>query len=105
MFENGEQVSYERGFEQVVGDSPAVASVLEQIKRVAPTDANVLIEGETGTGKELIARAGHNLSSLRGDLFVRLNCAAIPLDLLESELFGHEKGAFTGAVTQRIGRF
>src|SRR3977135_3274611 len=105
MFENGEKVSYERGFEQVIGDSRAVASVLAQIKRVAPTDANVLIEGETGTGKELIARAVHNVSSRRGHSFVRLNCAAIPLDLLESELFGHERGAFTGAVSQRIGRF
>ena len=105
MFTNGNQVSHERAFEQVVGDSAAVASVLEKIKRVAPTDANVLIEGETGTGKELIARAVHNLSSRRGQSFVRLNCAAIPQDLLESELFGHEKGAFTGAISQRIGRF
>ena len=105
MFTNGNQVSHERAFEQVIGDSAAVVSVLEQIKRVAPTDANVLIEGETGTGKELIARAVHNLSSRRGQSFVRLNCAAIPLDLLESELFGHEKGAFTGAISQRIGRF
>ena len=105
MFTSGDQVSYERVFEQVIGDSAAVVSVLEKIKRVAPTDANVLIEGETGTGKELIARAVHNLSSRRGHSFVRLNCAAIPLDLLESELFGHEKGAFTGAISQRIGRF
>ncbi len=105
MFTNSDQVSYERAFEQVIGNSAAVVSVLEQIKRVAPTDANVLIEGETGTGKELIARAVHNLSSRRGHSFVRLNCAAIPLDLLESELFGHEKGAFTGAISQRIGRF
>src|SRR3982075_1478858 len=104
MFTNGDQVSYERAFEQVIGDSAAVVSVLEQIKRVAATDANVLIEGETGTGKELIARAVHNLSPRRGRSFVRLNCAAIPLDLLESELFGHEKGAFTGAISQRIGR-
>ena len=105
MFTNSDQVSYERAFEQVIGDSAAVVSVLEKIKRVAPTEANVLIEGETGTGKELIARAVHNLSSRRGHSFVRLNCAAIPLDLLESELFGHEKGAFTGAISQRIGRF
>jgi formate hydrogenlyase transcriptional activator len=105
MFTSGDQVSYERVFEQVIGDSAAVVSVLEKIKRVAPTDANVLIEGETGTGKELIARAVHNLSFRRGHSFVRLNCAAIPLDLLESELFGHEKGAFTGAISQRIGRF
>jgi formate hydrogenlyase transcriptional activator len=105
MFTSGDQMSCERAFEQVIGDSAAVVSVLEQIKRVAPTDANVLIEGETGTGKELIARAVHNLSSRHGHSFVRLNCAAIPLDLLESELFGHEKGAFTGAISQRIGRF
>jgi len=79
--------------------------VLEQVERVAPTDSTVLIQGETGTGKELIAHAVHNISSRCGHSFVRLNCAAIPLDLLESELFGHEKGAFTGAIAQKIGRF
>src|SRR5579862_345065 len=100
-----EQVSDERRFEQVIGNSPALESVLEQVERVAPTDSTVLIEGETGTGKELIAHAIHNLSARCGRPFVRLNCAAIPLDLLESELFGHEKGAFTGAIGQKIGRF
>ena len=95
----------ERRFEQVIGNSSALEAVLEQIERVAPTGSTVLIQGETGTGKELIAHAIHNLSSRAGRPFVRLNCAAIPLDLLESELFGHEKGAFTGAIAQKIGRF
>jgi formate hydrogenlyase transcriptional activator len=104
-FGSGDQASYERKFEQVIGSSPALESVLEQVERVAPTDSTVLIQGETGTGKELIAHAIHNLSSRCGRAFVRLNCAAIPLDLLESELFGHEKGAFTGAIAQKIGRF
>src|SRR5437870_6976189 len=94
-----------RRFEQIIGNSSALESVLEQVERVAPTDATVLVQGETGTGKELIARAIHNLSSRCGRSFVKLNCAAIPLDLLESELFGHEKGAFTGAIAQKIGRF
>lgn len=85
--------------------SPALEAVLEQVERVAPTGSTVLIQGETGTGKELIARAVHNLSSRCGRPFVKLNCAAIPFDLLESELFGHEKGAFTGAIAQKIGRF
>jgi transcriptional regulator with GAF, ATPase, and Fis domain len=104
-FGNVDQSSYERRFEQVIGNSPALESVLEQVERVAPTDSTVLIQGETGTGKELIAHAIHNISSRCGRPFVRLNCAAIPLDLLESELFGHEKGAFTGAIAQKIGRF
>ena len=95
----------ERRFEQIIGASATLEAVLQQVERVAPTDSTVLIEGETGTGKELIARAVHNLSSRLGRPFVTLNCAAVPFDLLESELFGHEKGAFTGAVTQRTGRF
>lgn len=92
-------------FGQIIGRSPALESVLSEVRRVAPTDSTVLVLGETGTGKELIARAIHNLSSRCGRPFVRLNCAAIPFDLLESELFGHEKGAFTGAFVQKIGRF
>jgi formate hydrogenlyase transcriptional activator len=94
-----------RRFEQVVGNSPALESVFAQVELVAPTDSTVLILGETGTGKELIARAIHNISSRCGRQFIRLNCAAIPFDLLESELFGHEKGAFTGAIAQKVGRF
>jgi formate hydrogenlyase transcriptional activator len=94
-----------RRFEQIIGKSPALEAVLEQVERVAPTDSTVLIEGETGTGKELIARAVHDLSSRFGRPFIKLNCAAIPFDLLESELFGHEKGAFTGAIAQKVGRF
>ena len=94
-----------RRFEQIIGNSPALETVLEQVERVAPTDSTVLVQGETGTGKELIARAIHNLSSRCGRPFIKLNCAAIPFDLLESELFGHERGAFTGAITQKIGRF
>jgi formate hydrogenlyase transcriptional activator len=104
-FGSGDQVTYERRFEQVIGNSPALEAVLEQVERVAPTDSTVIIQGETGTGKELIAHAIHNLSLRCGRPFIRLNCAAIPLDLLESELFGHEKGAFTGAIAQKIGRF
>jgi len=94
-----------RRFEQIIGSSPALESVLEQVQRVAPTDSTVLIQGETGTGKELIARAVHDLSSRFGRPFIKLNCAAIPFDLLESELFGHERGAFTGAIAQKVGRF
>jgi formate hydrogenlyase transcriptional activator len=95
----------ERAFEQIIGNSPALESVLKQVERVASTDSTVLIQGETGTGKELIARAIHNISPRCGRALIKLNCAAIPLDLLESELFGHEKGAFTGAIAQKIGRF
>src|SRR5579863_2152453 len=104
-FDSGDRVVSERRFEQLIGNSPALELVLEQVERVAPTDSTVLIQGETGTGKELIARAIHNISSRCGRAFVKLNCAAIPLDLLESELFGHERGAFTGAIAQKIGRF
>src|ERR1700723_3371235 len=95
----------ERTFERIIGNSAALESVLEQVEQVAPTSSTVLIEGETGTGKELIAHALHNASQRYGRTFIKLNCAAIPLDLLESELFGHEKGAFTGAIAQKIGRF
>jgi formate hydrogenlyase transcriptional activator len=95
----------ERKFEQIIGSSPALESVLAQVERVAPTDSTVLVLGETGTGKELIAKAVHNLSARCGKPFVKLNCAAIPFDLLESELFGHERGAFTGAIAQKMGRF
>ena len=92
-------------FARIIGSSPALMETLCLVRSVAPTDSTVLIEGETGTGKELIASAIHNLSPRRGHPFVKLNCAAIPFDLLESELFGHEKGAFTGAITRKIGRF
>jgi formate hydrogenlyase transcriptional activator len=102
---SSEQGGAERRFEQIIGNSPALESVLTEVERVAPTDSTVIVLGETGTGKELIARAIHNISPRCGRPFVKLNCAAIPFDLLESELFGHEKGAFTGAIAQKIGRF
>ena len=102
---SGEQGERAREFERIVGKSPALEAVLEQVERVAPTDSTVLIQGETGTGKELIAQAIHNVSRRYGRPYVKLNCAAIPFDLLESELFGHERGAFTGAIAQKIGRF
>lgn len=92
-------------FPEIIGCSPALLHVFQQIEIVAPTAATVLIEGETGTGKELIARAIHRLSPSQAQPFVKVNCAAIPAGLLESELFGHERGAFTGAVTRKIGRF
>ena len=95
----------DRQFDHIVGNSPALESALAEVQRVAPTDSTVLVLGETGTGKELIAHAIHNLSARCGRPFVKVNCAAIPFDLLESELFGHEKGAFTGAIAQKIGRF
>ena len=100
-----DEVGGEAGFDGIIGRSSALRAVLREIRMVAPTDSTVLIYGETGTGKELIARAIHELSSRRKNAFVKLNCAAIPTGLLESELFGHERGAFTGAIGQRIGRF
>ena len=99
------EISSEDWFEDIVGNSPALRKVLEHVAIVAPTDSTVLLHGETGTGKELVARAIHNLSSRRDRPYVRMNCAAIPSGLLESELFGHERGAFTGALMQRKGRF
>jgi formate hydrogenlyase transcriptional activator len=99
------EIRSELHFEEIVGNSEPIRRVLQEIETVAPADSTVLIYGETGTGKELIARALHNLSSRKSNAFVKLNCAAIPTGLLESELFGHEKGAFTGAITQRVGRF
>ena len=101
----GERDERDREFAQIVGSSVALESVLAEVERVAPTGSTVLVLGETGTGKELIARAIHNISPRCGRPFVKVNCAAIPFDLLESELFGHERGAFTGAVSQRVGRF
>jgi formate hydrogenlyase transcriptional activator len=102
---SGDQHHNQRRFEQLIGNSPALESVLGHVERVAPTDSTVLLQGETGTGKELIARAIHNISSRCGRPYIKLNCAAIPFDLLESELFGHERGAFTGAIAQKVGRF
>jgi len=102
---DAERSQAERAFEQIIGNSAALESVLEHVERVAPTDSTVLIQGETGTGKELIAHAIHSVSPRYGRALIKLNCSAIPLDLLESELFGHERGAFTGAITRKIGRF
>ncbi len=99
------EIKAEKFFGEIVGNSTKLKKVINQIKVVAPTDSTVLIEGETGTGKELIARAIHNNSSRADKKFIKLNCAAIPLGLLESELFGHERGAFTGAIERKIGRF
>ena len=100
-----EEIRSEFNFEEIIGDAPSLKRALSQVEVVAPTDTAALILGETGTGKELIARAIHNLSPRRERTFVKINCAAIPSGLLESELFGHERGAFTGALNQKIGRF
>jgi formate hydrogenlyase transcriptional activator len=100
-----DEIRTEQNFGEIIGDDPAFQRVLDQVATVAPTDASVLVLGETGTGKELVARAIHDLSGRRERTFVKLNCAAIPTGLLESELFGHEKGAFTGAIAQKVGRF
>jgi formate hydrogenlyase transcriptional activator len=100
-----DEIRTDRNFGEIIGDSPQFRNILAQVETVAPTDASALILGETGTGKELIARAIHDLSGRRERTFVKLNCAAIPTGLLESELFGHEKGAFTGAIMQKAGRF
>lgn len=104
-FRKEHETRTEMNFGLIIGKSAALQRVLKQVETVGPTDSTVLIYGETGTGKELIARALHDLSPRRSGAFVKLNCAAIPTGLLESEFFGHEKGAFTGAITQRIGRF
>jgi formate hydrogenlyase transcriptional activator len=100
-----DEIRDEYGLDEIVGESPAWRRVLDQIRQVAPTDSTVLLLGETGTGKELLARLTHQMSTRRDRTFVKLNCSAIPIGLLESELFGHEKGAFTGAISRRIGRF
>ena len=100
-----DEIRTEHNFGEIIGTSPALTSVLKQVEIVATTDATVLIFGETGTGKELIARSIHDLSARSAQPFVKVNCAALPRELLESELFGHEKGAFTGAIARRTGRF
>jgi PAS domain S-box-containing protein len=100
-----EEIKTERNFEEIIGTSPAIKKTLQAVEKVAATDATVLVTGETGTGKELIARAIHNLSNRREGVLVKVNCAAIPAGLIESELFGHEKGAFTGALARKLGRF
>ena len=100
-----DEIRTEHHFEDILGNSTGLRQVLRQVETVAPNETTVLIQGETGTGKELVARAIHGLSSRHDNIFVKLNCAAIPLGLLESELFGHERGAFTGAISRKVGRF
>jgi formate hydrogenlyase transcriptional activator len=102
---SGDPEDRHRQFDQIIGQSAALEAVLEKVELVAPTTSTVLIQGETGTGKELVAKAIHNISPRYDSPFIKVNCASIPLDLLESELFGHERGAFTGAISQKIGRF
>ncbi len=99
-----EAIDTELGFGEIIGRSSALKEVMAKVAKVAPSDATVLLLGETGTGKELVARALHRMSKRDGNSFIKLNCAAIPSGLLESELFGHEKGAFTGAVARKLGR-
>jgi transcriptional regulator with GAF, ATPase, and Fis domain len=100
-----EEIKSVHNFDEIVGQSPALLDAMEKVNRVAKTDATVLITGETGTGKELIARAIHSASQRRDKPLIKLNCAALPAGLVESELFGHEKGAFSGAISRRVGRF
>src|ERR1700693_4637500 len=100
-----EEIDHSSMFEEIIGSSPALRQVLGQVAKVAPTDSTVLITGETGTGKELISRAIHRRSNRSTRVFIPVNCAAIPQSLSASELFGHEKGAFTGALQRRVGRF
>src|SRR5204863_1847090 len=100
-----DEIRTEYNFEEIIGESSALKGILEELQTVAPTDSTILILGETGTGKELIARAIHHLSTRRERTLVKINCAAIPTGLLESELFGHERGAFTGAIARKVGRF
>jgi transcriptional regulator with GAF, ATPase, and Fis domain len=100
-----EEIKADHNFEQIIGCSPALMDVLAHVGRVAPTDASVLVTGETGTGKELIARAIHSTSKRRDEPLIKVNCAALPAGLVESELFGHEKGAFSAAIAKRLGRF
>ena len=100
-----EEIKGVHNFEEIIGQSPGLTAVLENVRRVAATDSTVLITGETGTGKELIARAIHSNSRRKDKPLIKINCAALPAGLVESELFGHEKGAFTGAIARRVGRF